>query len=226
MYEHPYFAEKVAEFENERLERAADRRRFLADHADQIVPRAPGALRRLGARMLRAIARPQTNAADAAPDAVAVAPITIITAPGAARAALHQRQDGERSCVGRAAKTRCQHAHRGGGSTKESELRGFASGCRGTLSLRVCRTFRHGAGRASGRLKTESRKHMATGTVKWFNAEKGFGFIAPDDGTDDLFAHYSAITGSGFKELRENQKVEFDAERGPKGMQAANIRAL
>jgi CspA family cold shock protein len=72
----------------------------------------------------------------------------------------------------------------------------------------------------------ESRKHMATGTVKWFNAEKGFGFIAPDDGTDDLFAHYSAITGSGFKELRENQKVEFDAERGPKGMQAANIRAL
>jgi cold shock protein len=78
----------------------------------------------------------------------------------------------------------------------------------------------------SGHIKTERRKHMATGTVKWFNAEKGFGFIAPDDGTDDLFAHYSAITGSGFKELRENQKVEFDAERGPKGMQAANIRAL
>lgn len=94
------------------------------------------------------------------------------------------------------------------------------------MRTRVCRTFRHGAGRASGRLKTESRKHMATGTVKWFNAEKGFGFIAPDDGTDDLFAHYSAIAGSGFKELRENQKVEFDAERGPKGMQAANIRAL
>ena len=67
---------------------------------------------------------------------------------------------------------------------------------------------------------------MATGTVKWFHAEQGVGFIAPDDGTDDLFAHYSAITGSGFKELRENQKVEFDAERGPKGMQAANIRAL
>jgi CspA family cold shock protein len=78
----------------------------------------------------------------------------------------------------------------------------------------------------SGHIKKERRKHMATGTVKWFNAEKGFGFIAPDDGTDDLFAHYSAITGSGFKELRENQKVEFDAERGPKGMQAANIRPL
>jgi len=67
---------------------------------------------------------------------------------------------------------------------------------------------------------------MATGTVKWFNAEKGYGFIAPDDGSADLFAHYSAITGNGFKELREEQKVEFDAERGPKGMQAANIRAL
>ena len=67
---------------------------------------------------------------------------------------------------------------------------------------------------------------MATGTVKWSNSEKGFGFIAPDDGTDDLFAHFSAITGSGYKELRENQKVEFDAERGPKGMQAANIRPL
>ena len=88
--------------------------------------------------------------------------------------------------------------------------------------------FRCGAAAVynSGHIKKERRKHMATGTVKWFNAEKGFGFIAPDDGTDDLFAHYSAITGSGFKELRENQKVEFDAERGPKGMQAANIRAL
>ncbi|MFH8253269.1 cold-shock protein [Microbacterium sp. AZCO] len=67
---------------------------------------------------------------------------------------------------------------------------------------------------------------MATGTVKWFNSEKGYGFIAPDDGSADLFAHFSAITGSGFKELREDQKVEFDAERGPKGMQAANIRPL
>jgi cold shock CspA family protein len=67
---------------------------------------------------------------------------------------------------------------------------------------------------------------MATGTVKWFNSEKGYGFIAPDDGSADLFAHFSAIEGSGFKELREAQKVEFDAERGPKGMQAANIRPL
>ncbi len=67
---------------------------------------------------------------------------------------------------------------------------------------------------------------MATGTVKWFNSEKGYGFIAPDDGSADLFAHFSAITGEGFKDLREDQKVEFDAERGPKGMQAANIRPL
>lgn len=67
---------------------------------------------------------------------------------------------------------------------------------------------------------------MATGTVKWFNAEKGFGFIAPDDGGADLFAHFSAISGSGYRSLEENQKVEFDAERGQKGMQAANIRVI
>ncbi|MBL5975242.1 MAG: cold-shock protein [Candidatus Leucobacter sulfamidivorax] len=67
---------------------------------------------------------------------------------------------------------------------------------------------------------------MATGTVKWFNSEKGFGFIAPDDGSADLFAHHSAIMSSGFRSLEENQRVQFDAERGPKGMQAANITAL
>ncbi|MEO7146760.1 MAG: cold-shock protein [Terrimesophilobacter sp.] len=67
---------------------------------------------------------------------------------------------------------------------------------------------------------------MAVGTVKWFNAEKGFGFIAPEDGSPDVFAHYSAITGSGYKSLDENQKVEFDLAQGPKGPQAENIRAL
>ncbi|BCT75213.1 cold-shock protein [Sinomonas cyclohexanicum] len=67
---------------------------------------------------------------------------------------------------------------------------------------------------------------MATGTVKWFNSEKGFGFIAPDAGTPDVFAHYSAIASSGYRSLEEGQKVEYDAERGPKGPQAANIRAL
>ncbi|HEY3438119.1 MULTISPECIES: cold-shock protein [Cellulomonadaceae] len=67
---------------------------------------------------------------------------------------------------------------------------------------------------------------MATGTVKWFNAEKGFGFIAPDDGGADVFAHYSAIATSGYRSLEENQKVEFEVKQGPKGPQADNIRPL
>lgn len=69
---------------------------------------------------------------------------------------------------------------------------------------------------------------MATGTVKWFNSEKGFGFIAPDDGTKDVFAHHSAIVGgdAGHRNLEENQKVEFETTQGPKGPQAENIRAL
>lgn len=65
---------------------------------------------------------------------------------------------------------------------------------------------------------------MATGTVKWFNAEKGFGFIAPSDGSPDVFAHYSQIQSNGFRSLEENQAVEFDIESGPKGPQASNIR--
>ena len=67
---------------------------------------------------------------------------------------------------------------------------------------------------------------MATGTVKWFNAEKGYGFIAPDDGSEDVFAHYSAITTNGFRTLDENQKVEYDPAQGTKGPQAENIRPL
>ena len=81
------------------------------------------------------------------------------------------------------------------------------------------------AGRVHGP-RNKKRDTMATGTVKWFNSEKGYGFIAPDDGTADVFAHFSAIAGDGFKELREAQKVEFDTEAGSKGPQAANIRAL
>jgi CspA family cold shock protein len=67
---------------------------------------------------------------------------------------------------------------------------------------------------------------MSTGTVKWFNDAKGFGFITPDDGGKDLFAHHSSIQMSGFKTLKEGQKVEFDVQQGPKGPNAANIRAI
>ncbi|MBO9556225.1 MULTISPECIES: cold-shock protein [Cellulomonas] len=67
---------------------------------------------------------------------------------------------------------------------------------------------------------------MPVGTVKWFNAEKGFGFIAPEDGGPDVFAHYSAIATSGYRTLEENQKVQFDVTQGPKGPQASNITPL
>ncbi len=67
---------------------------------------------------------------------------------------------------------------------------------------------------------------MATGIVTWFNSDKGYGFIAPEDGSADVFAHFSAIAGSGRRDLEENQRVEFETEQGPKGMQAVNIRAI
>ena len=64
---------------------------------------------------------------------------------------------------------------------------------------------------------------MAIGTVKWFNAEKGFGFIAPEDGTPDVFVHHSAIETNGYRSLDENQKVEYTLVRGPKGPQAEKV---
>jgi cold shock protein len=67
---------------------------------------------------------------------------------------------------------------------------------------------------------------MAQGTVKWFNADKGFGFIAPDDGSADVFVHFSAIESSGYRTLDENQKVEYNVTQGPKGPQAAQVRPL
>ena len=67
---------------------------------------------------------------------------------------------------------------------------------------------------------------MAVGTVKWFNAEKGFGFITPDGGGADVFAHFSAIQSNGFKSLKENQRVSFEVTTGPKGKQASAIQPL
>jgi cold shock protein len=83
-------------------------------------------------------------------------------------------------------------------------------------------------GRARNRRGIQHRKqlNMATGTVKWFNDSKGFGFITPSEGGEDLFAHHTAIQMSGFKTLKEGQKVEFEVKRGPKGLQAANIKPL
>jgi cold shock protein len=67
---------------------------------------------------------------------------------------------------------------------------------------------------------------MRTGTVKWFNEAKGFGFIAPQDGGDDVFVHFSAIQGNGFRTLAEGQSVTFEVERGPKGLQAKSVSVI
>jgi CspA family cold shock protein len=67
---------------------------------------------------------------------------------------------------------------------------------------------------------------MATGTVKWFNGEKGFGFITQDEGGPDVFVHFSAIAGSGYRNLDEGQKVSYETSQGPKGLQAANVQKV
>ena len=67
---------------------------------------------------------------------------------------------------------------------------------------------------------------MTTGTIKWFNADKGFGFIAPEDGSDDVFAHFSGINSGGFRSLNEGDKVEFEVQQGDRGLQATNITVI
>jgi CspA family cold shock protein len=75
-------------------------------------------------------------------------------------------------------------------------------------------------------VKQRDTNIMATGKVKWFNDQKGFGFITPDDGSKDLFVHHSSITGDGFKTLAENQAVEFETEQSDKGPRASNVKKL
>ena len=77
---------------------------------------------------------------------------------------------------------------------------------------------------APEREPVRSEHQVAKGTVKWFNDSKGFGFITPTDGTEDVFVHFSAIGGDGFKTLAEGETLEYDVTRGPKGLQAANVR--
>jgi cold shock protein len=82
----------------------------------------------------------------------------------------------------------------------------------------------HGALRPHHQSFCEEQENMATGTVKWFNNTKGYGFIAPDDGGEDVFVHHSAIKMEGYRKLVEGQKVEFEVTTGPKGLQAQNVQ--
>jgi CspA family cold shock protein len=74
--------------------------------------------------------------------------------------------------------------------------------------------------------RSPRRQSMTQGTVKWFNGEKGFGFITPDGGAADVFVHFSSIVADGYRSLEENQRVEFEVTQGQKGPQAANVRAI
>jgi CspA family cold shock protein len=88
----------------------------------------------------------------------------------------------------------------------------------GRLAVRVRSAF--------VKVNERSTRNMKQGTVKWFNGEKGFGFIAPDDGSADVFVHYSEIQGGGYRSLDENQRVQFEVGQGAKGPQATGVTAL
>jgi CspA family cold shock protein len=104
----------------------------------------------------------------------------------------------------------------------------------GVSGLRAVPRAYHPPGHSNSSIACASRAHpvfngvisMPTGTVKWFNETKGFGFIKPDDGGADLFAHYSGIKSKGFRTLKENQKVEYQVQQGQKGPQAVEINVL
>jgi CspA family cold shock protein len=101
--------------------------------------------------------------------------------------------------------------------------------CRGPCRiplLKIFLAFLRWARFCALQLRKEFDMTTETGTVKWFNEGKGFGFIAPDGGGKDLFAHFKEIQGSGFKTLTENQRVQFEVTQGQKGLQASNIRSL
>ena len=97
---------------------------------------------------------------------------------------------------------------------------------RGVLSVGPGQTCRGSRFKFIEAVTLESRLQMATGTVKWFNDAKGFGFISQDGGGEDVFCHHTAIQADGFRTVAEGQKVEFEVKKGPKGLQAANVKII
>ena len=114
------------------------------------------------------------------------------------------------------------------GLSARLELRRPGSTFRPTLTnLPPSQAMTMAAGSGLGKVPTEHERsvQMASGTVKWFNDAKGFGFISQDGGGEDVFVHHTAIQAEGFRSLQEGQRVEFEVKKGPKGLQAANVRA-
>src|SRR6266850_2451002 len=126
--------------------------------------------------------------------------------------------------VGAQATLRARPLTQPGGARKRARC--LDSGCLFRHRAAGSWSSRHGSGQRPVAQSTRQGESMATGTVKWFNDAKGYGFITPDDGSEDLFAHFSAINMAGFKTLKEGQKVSFDVVQGPKGKQASNIQKV